>query len=243
LYKARKKMIHCVPLLATLLLLLGTFLSVAALPIPNGNVSVFYGSMAINVEGSFTQCCGGVFNASTSSQMSRSVSSLNDSVLRVYGACNGGACDCYNSGWSQSLMDVTSLYHSSCHNGSLTVQCTTDMSCPAVYMNFSYVNVTKGAKGVYWPSPNNGTCTDSDGFHCMRLQYVSEVNVPCTVTTDSYCEAVVPMPDPSIAGGALILTLNAYFGDRCGNMECSYGGRGLYSMTCELLNVTCATSP
>lgn len=219
-------------------IILAVILSAAmAAPVPSIPIHVFSSSQTTNIEGSYSQCCGGGASVTIESVMTRSSKKAPNASLSVTGACSGVACDCYSSSQTQNVLDLTPLYNQ-CKGGSATVYCTLDLGCPYQAVNISYVEVNKGpGNNGYWPAPLNGSCVDNDGFSCANVTLLRNYSFACTGMES--CSVNMPLVDPSTTGGALYATIYAVFGGECGNMNCGYVGHGSYYTSCILQSVQC----
>jgi hypothetical protein len=222
--------------IVTLAILIGYTM---AAPIPTTKLPVFSGSQSTNIDGSYSQCCGGGASVSMDSAMTRSMVHAPNATLSMTGSCSGVACDCYSSSQAQNVVDLTPLYEN-CKGGSVEVRCNLDMSCQYDVMNISYIQADKGLdKGQFWPAPLNATCASNTGNSCAHLTYLRNYSYVCNFVTMEYCTVNIPLVDPALTGGALLMTILAYMGQGCGNMECGYGGGGSYYTSCSLQNMTC----
>jgi hypothetical protein len=222
--------------IVTLAVLIGFIM---ATPIPTTKLPVFAGSQSTNIEGSGSQCCGGGATITQQSAMTRAMIPAVNATLSMTGGCSGSACDCYSSSQTQSVVDLTPL-HENCKGGSVAVRCLL-ASCGYEVINISYIQADKGLdKGQFWPAPLNATCASNTGNSCAHLTYLRNFTYACNYDVE-YCEVNVPLVDPALTGGALLVSILAYMNGGCGSMECGYGGSGSYYTTCTLQNMTCPT--
>jgi hypothetical protein len=213
---------------------------ITALPIPKTPLPVFSGTQSTSIEGSYSQCCGGGATIDSNSAMTRSTIPAVNASLTVTGSCSGSSCDCYSSSQMQNVIDLTPL-HDSCKGGSVAVRCDLDMSCQYNTLNITYVEANKGIdKEQYWPAPLNASCSSDTGNSCAHLTYLQKYAYSCDFVTMEYCTVNIPLLNPALTGGALLMSMFVYFGrGDCGDMECSYGGGGSYYTSCSLQSLTC----
>jgi hypothetical protein len=224
--------------IVTLAVLIGCTMAV---PVPTTPLPVFSGTQSTNIFGSSSQCCGGGATVDANSAMTRSTVPAVNATLSITGSCSGSSCDCYSSSQAQNVIDLTPL-HDSCKGGSVEVQCNLALSCEYTIMNISYIQAKKGIdQGQYWPSPLTSACSSSTGNNCAQLTYLRNYAYECNFVTMEYCTVNIPLVDPALTGGALLMTMFVIFGrnGNCGDMDCGYGGGGSYYTTCFLKSLTC----
>jgi hypothetical protein len=230
-----QKLFLCI---VTLAVLIGCTMAV---PIPTTPLPLFSSTQSINIYGSSSQCCGGGTTIDSTSTMTRSTVPAVNATLMISGSCSGSSCDCYSSYQAQRVLDLTPLYDS-CPGGSVQVQCILDLSCQYTVMNISYIQANKGIdQGQYWPSPLNAACSSNTATSCADVTYLKKYEYVCNVQTMEYCTVNIPLLDPALTGGALLMTMYIIYGSigGCGEMDCGYGGGGSYYTTCTLGSLTC----